>query len=434
MFRFLKGLFGKNKEEILTLRVDEVEMWLERHEGELEDRLVTKTRETRTTVVESLQNLREALNALEGAEGREDIPSRLKTVTERSLPSFLAAMDQQIARPLPEDPDGFYAAAADLITGVLKVQRGQGRYLAGAFPEEMKEFRQVTSTIGNAVNDLTAVVKEAQAVQKQIDAARDALRTLQAAQIDIVRAGEREADLERAIAAAEEVLQEKTEALQNLRKEETYQDAVRSEEEAKLCLGRREEAEQAVQNLGAQAARVVRKAERVAARAGGKEEAKMLQACIRVLDQPVNAGIGEVEAALAPAVGSVRGQIERGDLALKSKEDRALFSEDGKIEHAFADAFAHLGAMQREEEEALARARSYTVLTEAADLEEGIENQKTGMEADRAAQAEATEQVTAETESIPERARRLRDTLAPIAGVPVTLEGEGFTIAAETRT
>ncbi|QYZ79885.1 hypothetical protein E2N92_10850 [Methanofollis formosanus] len=434
MFRFLKGLFGKNEEETLTLAVEDVDGWLEAREGELEERLKAQTGETRETVVASLQDLRGVLAVLGDAEGREDIPSRLKTVTDRSLPSFLAAMEQQIARPLPEDPDGFYAAAADLITGILKVQRGQGRYLAGAFPEEMKEFRQVTSAIGNAVNDLTAVVKEAQAAQKQIDAARDALRTFQAAQIDIVRAGERAVDLKTEITAAEQDLQEKTAALQNLKNGDAYREAARSEEEAKTCLDRREEAERAVQNLGAQAARIIRKAERVAARAGGKEEAKMLQACIRVLDQPVSAGAGEVEAALAPVIRTVRGQIERGDLPLKSKEDRTLFSEGGKIEGAFTDAFAHLAAMRREEEEALARARSYTALREAADLEQEIEDLKAGTEADRAAQAEATEQVAAETERIPERARRLRDALAPIAGVPVTLEGEGFTIAAETRT
>lgn len=434
MFRFLKGLFGKNEEEILTLRVDEVEMWLERHEGELEDRLVTKTRETRTTVVESLQNLREALNALEGAEGREDIPSRLKTVTERSLPSFLSAMEQQIARPLPEDPDGFYAAAADLITGILKVQRGQGRYLAGAFPEEMKEFRQVISTIGNAVNDLTVVVKGARDAQKQIDTARDALRTLEAAQTDIHRAGERADGLETKIAAATKDLQEKTAALQTLKNGEAYLEALRFEDAAKQSVERREEAERALQSLGAQAARVIRKAERVSSRADRKEDAKMLRACLSVLDDPASAGAETVEDTLAPAVRSVRSQLESGDLVLKSKEDNALFSEEGKIDGAFTDAFANLERMRDEEEKAQAQARGYTALQDAADLEKECEALKAGMEADQTARREVDEQAATETESIPARARRLRDALAPIAGVPVALEGEGFTVPAETRT
>ncbi|MDD3623040.1 MAG: hypothetical protein PHQ81_11620 [Methanofollis sp.] len=434
MFRFLRGLFGKNEEEILTLHVDGVEEWLEAHEKELEDRLVSKTDETRTKVVESLQDLKEVLAALKEAEGREDIPSRLKAVTERSLPSFLTAMEQQIARPLPEDPDGFYAAAADLITGILKIQRGQGRYLAGAFPEEMKEFRHVISIIGNTVNDLTVVVKEARAAQKQIDTARDALRTFEAAKTDITKAGERAADLERKIAAAEQSLQEKTTALQTLKEGQAYQDALRSRDTAGESVEMRDEAGRAVQSLGAQVARVIRKAERVSARAEKKEEAKMLNACLALLDDPVSAGAETVGTALAPAVKAVKDQLESEDLALKSKEDRALFSEEGKIEGAFADVFADLERMKEKAEKAEAQAQTYTALQEATDLESECEGLKAEVEADQTARREADEQAAAETESIPERARRLRDTLTPIAGVPVTLEGEGFTIPAETRT
>ncbi|WP_209628557.1 hypothetical protein [Methanofollis sp. W23] len=407
---------------------------MEAHERELEEQLVAKTGETRVTVVESLQELEGTLNTLKDAEGREDIPSRLKTVTERSLPSFLTAMDQQIAKPLPEDPDGFYAAAADLITGILKVQRGQGRYLAGAFPEEMKEFRHVISLIGNAVNDLTVVVKEARDAQKQIDTARAALDALKAAKTGITEAGEHAADLEKRIAAAEQNLQEKTAALQGLREGQPYQDALRSRDAAKERIERRDEAERAVQSLGAQAARVIRKAARVSTRADRKEEAKMLNACIALLDDPVSAGAERVVAALPPAVRAVRDQFESEDLAIKSKEDRGLFSEDGKIEKAFTDAFAHLERMKKEAEEAEAQARAYTALHEAEDLENECEALKAGVAADQTARKEAEEQVASETEHIPERARRLRDTLVPVAGVEVTLEGEGFTIPAETRT
>jgi hypothetical protein len=433
MFRFLRGLFEK-EEKPFTLTVGQAGEWLDEREREVEEGLRAKTAETRTSVTECLNGLEEVLRDLEGAEGREDIHPKLRSVTDRSLPVFIPAMRQQIARPLPDDPDAFYAAAADLLAALLKVQKGQGRYLAGVFPEEMKEAKHLTAGIGRSLNDLTGMVKEAREAQGRIDGARAALADLVGAGNDLRSARAEIPGLKSQIARSRSTIAEKEELVRILRDDAEYLCCLGLREQAETLLAGAAKADQDLMNLGAQAARVLRKAERIADRAGEKADAKALAGCIALLDDMAAAGSDAVLAALPRAAETVRAQIARGDLALKGKDDLALFSEEDRIGQAFLDAFSRCSLMKERLSAAQEEVRSCSLPGEIEELEDeigalasGIGGYRTDLEAKEA-------EILVLEESLPVRTRTLHDALETVAGRPLSLEGEGFVIAAETKT
>ncbi|MDK2975454.1 MAG: hypothetical protein PWP08_1825 [Methanofollis sp.] len=433
MFRFLRGLFEK-EEKLFTLTVREAGGWLDGRERELEEELRTKSAETRATVVDRLEGLDEVLRDLEGAEGREDIHPKLRSVTDRSLPLFIPAMRQQIARPMPEDPDAFYAAATDLLAFLLKIQKGQGRYLSGVFPEEMKEVKHLTAGIGRSINEFTGTVKEVRAAQERIDGARAALDDLLQAQEDVQSSRAAIPDLKSRISQAEAMIAAKEELVRVLRDDTAYLRCLELREQVKTISGEVEMAGQILQNLGARLARVLRKSERIAARSGEKADVKALDGCIALLDDPVAAGSDAVLAALPAAAGLVRAQIAHGDLTLKGKDDLMLFSEDDRIEQAFLDAFGRYSSVQAQLLAVQKEVRSCSLPGEIEGLEEEIRALTSGITADRENLQIKEEEIHLFEESVPACARRLREALELVAGRPLSLEGEGFVIAAETKT
>jgi hypothetical protein len=422
MFRFLKGLFSKKEvEESTTLAVDEAGAWLDAREEEVAAGLEEATGRCRKAVLASLDDLGRLLTALKEAEGREDVHPKLKSVTDRSLPVFVAAMEQQAARPLPDDPDGFYAAAADLLTGLLKVQKGQGRYLSGVFPEEMKEVRAITRDIGREVNTLTGAVKEARGAGARVDAARAALAAVTEAGAGTERLDTEIGALRGRLDEADRVIARDEERLRALRDGPAYAACV-AEEERLAGLQREEgEAVQGLTNTAAQAARVLKKAERVAGRANAEQDLRTLESCTALLDRPLAAGREEVIPLLAAAAGVVQRQIAGGDLVLKGKDDLALFAEEGAAAKEMDARTAALAAVQERVAAAEERVRACTALGEARGLEEAIAGAEAEKERDRQALAAAEERKKALLDGEADRLHRLEEALAAVAGRPVTI-------------
>lgn len=422
MFRFLKGLFSKEEaEESLTLAVDRVGAWLDAREEEAAAGLDEATGRCRTAVTASLEDLGRLLATLKEAEGREDVHPKLKSVTDRSLPTFIAAMEQQVARPLPEDPDGFYAAAADLLTGLLKVQKGQGKYLSGVFPEEMKEVRGVTRDIGREINTLTGLVKEAREKGVRIDAAHADLAALTGAGAGAERLDAEIEALGKRLEEADRGVARDTERLRALRDGPGYAACTTEEERLAGLRHEEEDAVQALTNMAARAARVMKKAARVAGRAGAEQDLRTLDACTALLDRPLDAEKEEVLPLLESAAGIVQRQIAGGDLVLKGKDDLALFAEIGAATREMKARIDALDGARERADAAEERVRACTVLKEVRDLEEEIASAKVQTERDRQALATAGERKKALAGGEADRLRRLEGALAAVAGRPVTI-------------
>ncbi len=90
-------------------------------------------------ISDNLQNLKVKSDA--------DLNIRVKSVAEKSLPQFAAALKKTVpdVNGFPDDPQEYYNAVAETLKSVTKCIRGQGRYVIAAFPEEMNELKGHTS-------------------------------------------------------------------------------------------------------------------------------------------------------------------------------------------------------------------------------------------------------------------------------------------------
>lgn len=425
MFRFLKDLFSKSEEEKeMTFSVDTVGPWLDEREEDVATGLREAVERCRAAVSSSLEDLGRLLATLKEAEGREDIHPKLKSVTERSLPAFVTVMEQQASRPLPDDPDDFYAAAADLLNGFLKAQKGQGRYLSSVFPEEMKEIRGITRAIGREVNTLTDVMKEAREEEARIDAARTGLAAIEDAKTEAARLDAEIGTLKERQEASGRAIAEAEEKLGVLRANADYI-ACTKEQEGLAGLQREEkEVGQDLTNSAAKAARVIRKAERIAGRAEAREDLRTLRACTAFLDRPLAADPEEMLPLLTVSAGIVRRQIEGGDLVLKGKDDLALFAEESTVVKEMEGRMAALAGVRERVAAAEERVRACTAYGEVHDLEEKIASTKAQEETDRQAIASAEERKKALADGEADRMHRLEEALGAAAGQPVTLSGD----------
>ncbi|TAJ44242.1 coiled-coil domain-containing protein [Methanofollis fontis] len=419
MFRFIRGLFEKNEEETLSLTADEAGLWLDEREKVIESGLAEKTETCRTIVSESLSGLENMRSELAKAEGREDIHPKLRSVTERSLPAFLAALGQQTSRSLPADPDEFYPVAADILTSLLKIQKRQGRYLAGAFPEEMKEIRGFSAEIGRSINDLTEAVKDAQAARKQIESARDALSALNGSYEEIRTVQEKMPAIHARIAQSEGAIREKEELVRVLRDDAEYLACMDLQGEADRLEKEEGAAAQDLRNLGTRTGRVLKKAEKIVMRSDRPKDTKTLSACIRLLENPGAAGIDAVLSSLSPAVAMVRAQIASGSLSLKGKEDLALFCDEERLENAFSAAFARLESAHERTSEIHREIQGCTLPIEVAALDRELGEISAAVEADRTAFKEAEERVALLSADLPRQAQAVQDALTAVAGTPV---------------
>ena len=160
MFRFLKG-FGKADKAPAELGPGDLPAWIDREEEKVRQDLAARAGAARTVVQESREQMEEVLSGFDTA-SVEGVPHpKLVGVTERSLPLFLKAMRTSLARDLPGDPEEFYTTAGEILKGCLSAFRGQGRYLASRFPEEMKVLRDGVDRMGREVNALTPSISRA---------------------------------------------------------------------------------------------------------------------------------------------------------------------------------------------------------------------------------------------------------------------------------
>lgn len=408
----------------MAISVEAAGPWLDKREEDVAAGLKEATDRCRTAVSSSLEDLGRLLGALKEAEGREDIHPKLKSVTEHSLPAYVAVMEQQASRPLPDDPDDFYAAAADLLNGFLKAQKGQGRYLSSVFPDEMKEIRGITRDIGREVNTLTGVVKEGREERARIDAARTDLAAVEDAKVETARLDAGIGTLKERQEAADLAIAAAAEKLRVLRADADYI-ACTTEQEGLSGLQREEkEAGQNLTNSAAKAARVMRKAERIAGRTEARDDLRTLRSCITLLDRPIDADQKEMLPLLQVATGIVRRQIEGGDLVLKGKDDLALFADENTVVKEMEEQMATLAGVREKVAAAGERVQACTAYGEVHDLEEEIEQKGAQKERDRQAIASAEERKKALADGEADRLHRLEEALGAVAGRPVTLSGD----------
>ena len=336
MRNFFKSIFGQPADNRVVIAPGDVVPRLDEEENRARSVLSAETEEPMRKIRDASARLQMTVNTLTEAEENPETHPRIKSIAKNSLPLFLRAMKSSLARDLPDDPEEFYTAAVDRVKGCLNAVRGQGRYLTVAFPEEMKNIQSGIDAIGREINVMTRALGRFKESAGRIERARTAAAALSGAEEDKKRFTRRMERIRERITGISERMEAISAETARLSSDESLP-ALEAERARCAELGR--ERDDLLRHYAAMtmtASHVFRKAEKIAVRKKLSREVHLLRDAMDILSHHEVATAEVVSGALDAAGPVVDKMIADGDIILKNREERVMFSGTGRFSEEVA--------------------------------------------------------------------------------------------------
>ena len=422
MHSFLKKLLKQNEPKKVILGFDTIPSWLDEQEKTsrlaLETETVTPVRNIRNATAQ----LQLIVNGIADAEHDPAIHPKLKSIAKNSLPLFVKAMNSSLSKELPEDIEEFYSAAVECVKGCLNSTRGQGRYLQAVFPEEMKAVKTGIDAIGREMNAITASLTKYRKTKTLIQSIRSLYDAIRDIRID----SEKSLEKSQRIAAR---IAEYTRRISVIEKElpALHSDAGMNEvNEKKSALGEIEKSHTEITRtyaaLSMTVSHVFRKAEKIATKQRQPTEISTLRHAIDLLSDHTVPDITDLESALTKACPIAQRMISAGDIVLKNKEERAVFSDTVR----FCTEMCSIGTEIRTQELACRNLQegivSHPVLMKIHSMEREKIQLESMLEKERHAQKELADWSVKMKEKIPALQKELHQKITEIIGENVQLQ------------
>jgi hypothetical protein len=430
MFRFLKDLVKTDKAPA-DLGLGDLPAWIGGEEEKVRKDLASRAGAARAVLRDARREMEEVLSGFD-TDSMESAPHpKLAGVTERSLPLFLKAMRASLARDLPGDPEGFYAAAGEILKGCLSAFRGQGRYLASRFPEEMKVLRTGVDTMGREVNALTPEISRARNRLHGLADLSESLRIYRDAKKRAAASLEEIVSLEKEVLAAGVSLEAVRHTLAELEKGEEYQAGQEELSRIRRLEEEREEAARAYRAAAATATHLFRKGEKIVSRKKDRDAMRVLREAIDLLDQDLPVAEDSATRIIPPGQKVMATLVASGDLTPKNREEIDLIQTperlvgrlteisgkfhviSGEIASAQGDTFSRPALM-----------KSRGLIKDAEELEKRIAQGKDQLELARKEMRDLEAGIKASLEEIQTRVRGLSENRIQIRE-PDSSPGEG---------
>jgi len=348
LYNFIQKIFGTGKPAPqVTLAFSEVPAWITGKESNAKETLVTATREPMQEIRNGIAALQLIVTNIAGAEHDESLHPKLRTIAKNSLPQFVRSMKINLNKDLPEDPEDFYPAAAECIKNCLHNVQGPGRYLQAIFPDEMKAVRSGIDTLGRGINSMNPVLAAYRKEITGLSVSREKCEIITGMMADLEASDEK---VKRSHARIAEI-RERVAAIDNELLTLSHDPRMKDIDEQRkahtgLC-GKRDDAARTYSALSMTASHVFRKAEKIATKQRHPSEVNLLNAAMEVLSDHEIPDTRRLDAALAAACPLAERMIADGDVVVKNKEERAIFSDTTW----FREEIARAGRSLRELEE-----------------------------------------------------------------------------------
>lgn len=372
MLEFLKGLMKKKEEEpprLLTF--GEIPGWMDGIEAAARQELETTSGSIRTHIEALRKSILAQVKDLKVPEEKRHLHPKLEKVAISTLPLYQRSMTQTLGKPFPQDADGFYLAATECLKTCLKTTQGQGRYLQAVFPEEMKGIRGTLKDFGHEINALTRATKKFRDHGVAVQEIRKVFDSIVEIRDNKAGSGDRRSQITRRIADAKRTLDELAAQQAQLEKSPGYQEYLTIQGQIRAIEEKRDTEMREFTVISAVIAHVFRKAEKVEGRKGDGPSAKAVRQATDLLSDHQIPGPDELAAALRISFPVVLPLIESGEVPLKNKEERALFSDTdhlsevlGKCATAYHEYEVKIAAMTEELEAGPVRAQINRLDTE----------------------------------------------------------------------
>jgi hypothetical protein len=422
MHSFIKKLLNPKEPKKYVLAFDAIPAWLDEQEKISRSALENETINPIRNIRNASAQLQHIVNGIADAEHDPAIHPKLKSIAKNSLPLFVKAMNSSLSKELPEDIEEFYTAAVECVKGCLNSTHGQGRYLQAVFPEEMKAVKTGIDAIGRELNAITASLtgyRKQKTLIQSIRSLYDAIR-------DIRTDSEKSLEKSQRMSAR---IKEYTERISAIEKELLVlpSDAGMKEvNEKKSALAemekRQTEVTRTYATLSMTVSHVFRKAEKIATKQRQPTEIAMLRHAIDLLSDHTVPEIKDLESALNMAFPIVQKMIDAGDIVLKNKEERAVFSDTGR----FCTEMCSIGTEIRAQELACSNLKkaieTHPVLMKMNSMEREKIQLESMLEKERHAQHELSDWSVKIKEKVPALQQELHQKIAEIIGENVQLQ------------
>jgi predicted nucleic acid-binding Zn-ribbon protein len=373
MFRFLKGLV-KAGEPPAILQIPDLPAWIEEEEKGARDGLEALVAGRRPVILRARDRAEEILSGFDPDIMEKVSHPKLAGVTERSLPLFLKAMRTSLSRDLPDDPEGFYTASGEILKGCLSAFRGQGRYLASRFPDEMKVLRDGVDTIGREVNALTPEVARARERLRGLADLRESLGGYAEAKRRAAAMRDEIRSLEDGVVTARKSLDFTAQALSELEKGREFRECEkelvriqRLEEEARA-------AERTYRETAAPAIHLLKKGEKIAARKRDRDAARILHEAAVLMDRDLPLPEDPAASVIPSGQKALAAMVASGDLVLKNREEIDLMERPDHLLEALAGLSRRFREISAETGSAREALRTRPVLTKRLELKKEVED------------------------------------------------------------
>ena len=327
MHNLIRKILGRTEPEPEVIPFDTLPEWLGTKERSAKALLVSRTGGPEQKIRETITNLQDIVTAIAQGEHDPAIHPKLKSIAKNSLPLFVKAMHASLAKELPADTETFYPAAVEILKNCLNSTRGQGRYLQIVFPEEMKAIRTKIDEIGREINEITQALADYRKEQTMTADIRHVYDALVDVEVDLAKAAGKDQRITNRI----KEISERIRAIENevlaLPEQENVGELAGLESALRESEAMRDVSARSYAALSMTASHVFRKAEKIASRQKHPAEVAILRHMTELLSDHEVPDSTDLENTLRAACPIAERMILSGEIQLKNKEERAIFSD-----------------------------------------------------------------------------------------------------------
>jgi len=422
MHSFIKKFLKPKEPKKCILAFDAIPAWLNEQEKTSRSALENETLTPARNIRNATAQLQHIVNGIADAEHDPAIHPKLKSIAKNSLPLFVKAMNSSLSKELPEDIEEFYSAAAECVKGCLNSIRGQGRYLQAVFPEEMKAVKSGIDAIGRELNAITASLtryRKTKTLIQSIHSLYDAIRDIR---IDEEKSREKSQRMSARIKGYSERISVIEKELLVLPSDAGMKEVNEKKTALAEMEKRQTEANRIYAALSMTVSHVFRKAEKIATKQRQPTEITTLRHAIDLLSDHTVPEIKDLESALNTAFPIVQKMIAAGNIELKNKEERAVFSDTGR----FCTEMCSIGNEIKAQELVCSNLKKLIETNPVLMKMHSIEREKTQLESmlekERHAQNELFDWSVKITEKVPALQKELHQKIVEIIGENVQLQ------------
>ncbi len=421
---FLK-IFGKKEPETLIIAYASVPALLDEREQSARSALKDQTSQPVQEIQNGIARLQLIVSTIAGAEHEPEIHPKLKSIAKNTLPQFIRAMNTALSRELPaDDVEAFYPAIVECVKNCLNSINGPGRYLRIVFPDEMKASRAGVDAIGHEINTITAALASYRKEITGVSHARELFGTIQGNTQTIGGAREKEIRSRQRIAEMTGRLDEIAKELAGLPHDPGMADAEKKKDHLHTLQTRHAELIRIYTARTMTTAHVLRKAEKIATRKKDGPEIVVLKEAMSLLSDHEFPESSRLDSALAAAFPVAVRMIEAGEIALKNKEERAIFSDNEAFRSEIRRICSELRAQEEDCRLAQQVINAHPLLVRIASLEREKAQLEVMLDKEHRAHQELLAWQQKTTEDIPALRESLKKELGAIIGRTVQFSDE----------